>query len=83
MKFVHLELGMNMLKKCLRYNLPLMLNTTPDTITNKLYTHSLQGLANYAKQYIKMYAHQSIAIYAKKHDLNKSRSIIIMKIIYY
>ena len=39
-------------KKCLRYNLPLMLNTTPDTITNKLYTHSLQGLVNYAKQYI-------------------------------
>ena len=39
-------------KKCLRYNLPLMLNTAPETITNKLYTHSLQGLVNYAKQYI-------------------------------
>ena len=38
-------------KKCLRHNLRLTLNNTPDNITNKLHTHSLQGLIKYTKQF--------------------------------
>ncbi len=36
--------------KCLRYNLITVLNNSPLCILNKLNTHSLTGVANYAKQ---------------------------------
>ena len=38
-------------KKCLRHNLPLLLNNLPDIVKEKLMSHSTQGFVNYVKQY--------------------------------
>ena len=37
-------------KKCLRHNLPLIVNNIPDIVKEKLITHSLNGFAKYVKQ---------------------------------
>ena len=37
-------------RKCIRYNIPMLLNTLPLQITVKLYTHSQIGFINYTKQ---------------------------------
>ena len=43
-------------KSCLRFDLPETINSLPYSIYDKLYTHSLQGLARYAKNlYIQRY----------------------------
>ncbi len=39
-------------KKCIRNSLPKIVNDTPKCITDKVETHSLQGFAKYAKNYI-------------------------------
>ena len=39
-------------KKCLRYDLPRIINNTPNIILDKVHTHSLQGFSWYIKQYI-------------------------------
>ena len=53
--------------KCLRHNLPFLLNNIPTIVKEKLNTHSLQGFAQYAKLYflqiIKVHAQGKIAIY--------------------
>ena len=36
-------------KKCIRYNLPFIINNTINSVKDKLLTHSLKGFANYAK----------------------------------
>ncbi len=36
-------------KKCLRHNLPLIVNNIPDIVKDKLATHSLNGFAMYVK----------------------------------
>ena len=38
-------------KNCIRFDLPSTINTAPLHIQNKIYTHSIQGLANYMKNY--------------------------------
>ncbi len=38
-------------KKSIRYNLPVVVNSTPSVIIDKVDTHSLKGLSNYAKQH--------------------------------
>ena len=38
-------------KRCIRYSLPNLINQSPTCITDKLLTHSLQGLSNYAKHH--------------------------------
>ena len=40
-------------KKCLRHNLPFLLNNIPTIVKEKLNTHSLQGFAQYANIYLK------------------------------
>ena len=35
-------------KRCIRYSLPNLINQSPTCITDKLFTHSLKGLSNYA-----------------------------------
>ena len=43
-------------KKCLRYNLPILINNTPKNIKDKVYTHSLPGFSTYIKKiYIEKY----------------------------
>ena len=37
-------------RKCIRYHMPMLLNTLPLQITAKLYTHSQIGFVNYTKQ---------------------------------
>ena len=39
-------------KKCLKYNLPHIINDTPEIVVEKIYTHSLRGLTTYAKQFL-------------------------------
>ena len=39
-------------RKCLRFDLPRIINTTPSLILDKVTTHSLQGFSRYIKQYI-------------------------------
>ena len=39
-------------KKCLKYNLPHIINNTPDILKDKVTTHSLQGYISYAKKII-------------------------------
>ena len=52
--------------KCLRFSLPTLSNNTPQCITDKYFTHSLDGFARYAKNYmINNYCYQcTIATYA-------------------
>ena len=38
-------------KKCLEYQLPITINTTPKIVLDKIYTHSLDGFAKYSKNY--------------------------------
>ena len=38
-------------KNCLRFDLPNTINDTPENIREKIHTHSLQGLAKYAKNH--------------------------------
>ena len=38
-------------KKCLEYNLPHILNDTPELVWDKIVTHSLRGFACYLKKY--------------------------------
>ena len=43
-------------KKCLRYDLPILINNTPKNIKDKVYTHSLPGFSTYIKKiYIEKY----------------------------
>ena len=37
--------------KCIRYHLPILIEKTPDLVTNKTETHSPKGFSNYAKRY--------------------------------
>ncbi len=39
-------------KQCIRYDLPMVINSTPLIILEKMYTPSLQGFARYIKQYL-------------------------------
>ncbi len=39
-------------KKCIRYDIPKLVNNTPSLILDKVWTHSLQGFAWYIKQHI-------------------------------
>ena len=39
-------------KKCLKYNLPHIINDTPEIVVEKIYTHSLRGFTTYAKQFL-------------------------------
>ena len=36
-------------KRCIRINLPQTLNATPQSVKDKLFTHSFRGFVNYAK----------------------------------
>ena len=38
-------------KNCVRYFVPILINETPDCITEKMFTHSIQGFTMYAKKY--------------------------------
>ena len=38
--------------KCIRHTMVKCVNSTPDAILNKVFTHSYQGFKNYIKQYI-------------------------------
>ncbi len=39
-------------RSCIRYNLPKLINTMPNVITDKINTHSLSGFYGYAKNYL-------------------------------
>ena len=39
-------------KKCLKYNLPHIINDTPELVLEKIVTHSLRGFAYYLKMYL-------------------------------
>ena len=39
-------------KKCIRFDIPKLINNTPAIILDKVWTHSLQGFSWYIKQYI-------------------------------
>ena len=47
--YTHSKLNTNLQKKCLKYNLPKLMNYTPKRVTYKINTHSLQGFINYGK----------------------------------
>ena len=38
-------------KNCVRYFVPMLMNDTPDCITEKIFTHSIQGFTMYVKKY--------------------------------
>ncbi len=37
-------------RKCIQYNIPSTVNSTPFNIIEKIYTHSMQGFSKYIKQ---------------------------------
>ena len=39
-------------KNCIRFDIPITVNNSPNSILNKIYTHSLQGLSGYIKAQI-------------------------------
>ena len=41
-------------KQCLRYSLPILINSLEPCIKDKIHTHSLSGLSHYTKQFIIM-----------------------------
>ncbi len=45
------ELSMNMQNKCIRYDLPILVNNTTKEILSKIDTHNLRSFAGYIKQY--------------------------------
>ena len=46
-------------KRCIRFNIPLTINSTPVCIKDKVTTHSLHGFTNYIKaQYLQSYTDQ-------------------------
>ncbi len=49
-------------KKCLRFDLPRIINSTPNIILDKIYTHSLDGFSWYIKQYITQSYHETCLI---------------------
>ena len=40
------------LPKKVRYRILQTINELPDTVTSKVYTHSINSVTNYAKQYV-------------------------------
>ena len=38
-------------KRCIKHSLPNLIDQSPSCITDKLFTHSLKGLSNYAKHH--------------------------------
>ena len=50
-------------KKCLKYNLPHIINDTPELVMEKIVTHSLRGFAYYLKIYLKTYVQYLIVTY--------------------
>ena len=46
------ELNTNSPKKCLKYNLPHIMNDNPAIVVDKIYTHSLRGFTTYPKQFL-------------------------------
>ncbi len=47
--YTHSKLNTNLQKKRLKYNLPKLINDTPERVKDKINTHSLQGFINYRK----------------------------------
>ena len=47
--YTHSKLNTNLQKKCLKYNLPKLINDTPKRVKDKINTHSLKGFINYGK----------------------------------
>ena len=41
-----------LLETTIRFNIPILLSNLPSIITDKLHTHSLNGVSNYTKKYI-------------------------------
>ncbi len=39
-------------KKCIRYDIPNLVNNTPHNIIEKIYTHNLQGFSRYVKNHL-------------------------------
>ena len=61
-------------KSTIRYAIPEMINELPPCITNKITTHSIQGLSNYSKKYF-------ISLYedsCQKQDCYILKNIIYM-----
>ena len=50
-KYTLIKLNMILPKKCLRHNLPLLLNNLPEIVKEKPIPHSTQGFVKYVKQY--------------------------------
>ncbi len=48
--------------KCIRYDLPVLVNNTPKEILDKIDTRSLRGFAGYIKQYYLSFDHDSCNI---------------------
>ena len=47
--YTHSKLNTNFEKKILKYNLPKLINDTPERVKDKINTHSLQGFIYYGK----------------------------------
>ncbi len=50
-------------KKCMRYNIPSTVNSTPTNIIEKIYTHSMQCFSKYIKQNILQSYQENCTIY--------------------
>ncbi len=49
-------------RKCITYKVPMTVNNAPDEIVNKVYTHSLQGFAEYIKTKIRQLCQETCTI---------------------
>ena len=52
LRLVYTILYREIWSKCLKYNLPHIINDTPEIVVEKIYTHSLRGFTTYAKQFL-------------------------------
>ncbi len=50
-------------RKCIRYNIPSTVNSTPTNIIEKIYTHSMEGFSKYIKQNILQSYQENCTIY--------------------
>ncbi len=60
-------------RKCIQYNIPSTVNSTPTNIIEKIYTHSMQGFSKYIKQNILQSTRTTVqlitAIYVLEHKI--------------
>ncbi len=67
-------------KRCIRFDLPKVINSTPRQILDKINTHSLQGFSGYIKQHILISYQESYTLQTAIFAIDNSLHFILIEI---